>query len=148
MDPATIDRLARTVIDAGFHIHDDLGPGLFESVYETLLANVLRDSGLNVERQKLIGIEYRGVFIPDAFKVDLVVEEILPVELKSLDRLAPVHAKQLLTYLRLMRLPVGLLINFGGETFKEGIKRVANNHTDLASWRLGASVSNAQESRP
>lgn len=143
MDAAEIDRLARVVIDAGFHIHSDLGPGLFESVYENILVGKLRGLGIHVATQQLIGIEYQGTFIPNAFRIDLLIEKSLIVELKSVEQVAPVHAKQLLTYLRLMNLPVGLLINFGGETYKQGVRRLANRHADLASWRLGASQKDA-----
>jgi GxxExxY protein len=133
MDAREIDRLAHIVIDTAFHIHKDLGPGLFESVYETILQGKLPGLGINVESQRMINIDYQGTFIPNAFKVDLLVEECLVVELKSIERLAPVHAKQVITYLRLMKLPVGLLINFGAATLKEGIRRLANNHADLAT---------------
>ncbi len=138
MDAAEIDRLASVVIEAAYQIHKDLGPGLFESVYETILAGKLRGLGVHVETQRLIDMNYQGTFISNAFKVDLLIEDCLIVELKSVEQLAPVHAKQVLTYLRLMKLPVGLLINFGGATLKEGIRRLANHHTDLATWRLGA----------
>lgn len=133
MDGKEIDRLASIVIDTAFHIHRDLGPGLFESVYETILHGKLKAAGIRVESQRMIDIDYQGTFIPNAFKVDLLVEKCLIVELKSIERLAPVHAKQVITYLRLMKLPVGLLINFGAATLKEGIRRLVNNHTDLAS---------------
>ncbi|HEY5723785.1 MAG TPA: GxxExxY protein [Allosphingosinicella sp.] len=123
-------------IDAGFHIHKDLGPGLLESVYETVLAASLERRGLLVERQKPIEIEYEGMVLGPGFRADLIVEGRLIIEVKSLDRLAPLHPKQLLTYLRLMKLPLGLLMNFGGDTFREGVKRVVNRHTDFASSRL------------
>ena len=130
------EELAREVIDRGLGLHRDLGPGLLESVYEALLASMLSNAGFGVERQRAISIEYGGLILPDAFRADLVVEGSLIVEIKSVERLAPVHGKQLLTYLRLTDQPLGLLLNFGAATFREGIKRVVNGHTNFASSRL------------
>lgn len=101
---------------------------MLESVYEVLLEASLREAGLAVRRQVPVPITYNGVVIDRAFKLDLLVEERLIVELKSVERPEPVHAKQLLTYLRLMQLPLGLLMNFGMPTFKAGLKRVANDY--------------------
>jgi GxxExxY protein len=123
-----IDEITGAVIDVALRLHRDLGPGLLESAYEALLAGRLEALGFAVERQKLIGVEFEGVRIDPAFRADILVEERLLVEIKSVDRLAPVHSKQLLTYLRLIRQPVGLLLNFGGETLKEGVKRVVNDY--------------------
>jgi iron complex transport system substrate-binding protein len=123
---ADIEELARAAVDWGYKVHKGLGPGLLESVYETMLAASLSRAGLHVEKQKPIPIFFDGITIEDAFRADLVVEGRLVIEIKSLERLAPVHAKQLLTYIRLMEQPVGLLMNFGCETFREGIKRVVN----------------------
>jgi GxxExxY protein len=131
-----IEELARLAVDSGFKIHKDLGPGLLESVYETVLAASLARGGLAVERQKPIAIEYDGMALGEGFRADLLVEGRLIIEIKSLERLAPVHGKQLLTYLRLAKQPLGLLMNFGGETFRDGIKRVVNQHTDFAPSRL------------
>ena len=126
-----IEDIARTTIDCGFHLHRDLGPGLLESVYETLLAAALQQRGLGVERQKPIDVTYAGTEFRDAFRVDLMVEGRLIVELKSAERLAPVHTKQLLTYLRLTGQPLGLLMNFGAETFRDGLRRVMNYHPSV-----------------
>lgn len=126
--PLEIESVAKAVVDCGFHIHDDLGPGLLESAYEALLAAALVQSGLRVKRQVPIAMNYRGVVVDNAFKVDLLVNECLIIEIKSIDRLAPVHGKQVLTYLRLMDLPLGLLMNFGEATFKSGLRRIANNY--------------------
>ena len=125
-------------MDAGLKIHRDLGPGMLESVYEVILAEKLIRSGLIVDRQVSINIAYDDIEIANAFKIDLLVAGKLVVEIKSIPQLAPVHAKQLLTYLRLMNQPLGLLLNFGGATFKEGIRRLVNKHTDFASSRLRA----------
>ena len=105
------------------------GQGLLESVYETILAERLGRMGYPVERQRAVDIEFEGVRFAAAFKADLIVDGRLVVEIKSVERLMAVHAKQLLTYLRLLNQPVGLLINFGGETLKEGVRRVVNNHS-------------------
>lgn len=131
-----VEQLSAVVIDAAFHLHRDLGPGLLESVYEAVLAKLLRDRGLAVARQTIVPIEFAGVRLDEGFRADLVVENALVVELKSVESLAPVHHKQVLTYLRLMHLPLGLLINFGAATFKEGVKRIVNNHHDFAASRL------------
>lgn len=132
----SIEELSADVVDAAFHLHKDMGPGLLESVYKAVLAKVLESRGLSVERQKVIPIEYMGLHFEEGFRADLLVEGKLLVELKSVEAIAPVHGKQVLTYLRLLRLPVGLLINFGAVTFKEGVKRIVNNHQDFASSRL------------
>jgi iron complex transport system substrate-binding protein len=131
--PNKLDELARVVVDTSFHIHNDLGPGLLESAYELILFEKLMARGLQVGRQVPVNIEYSGIKVEHAFKVDLLVERMLVVELKATESFAPVHAKQVLTYLKLMNLPLGLLINFGAPTFKTGVRRLANNHTDLAS---------------
>jgi GxxExxY protein len=123
-----VEAVGRVVVDAGFHIHRDLGPGLFESVYEMVLAAELERRGLRVERQKPVHIQFRGLKFDNAFRVDLLVEDQLVIELKSVEKVAPVHAKQLLTYLRLMDLRLGLLMNFGAGTFKEGCHRLVNKH--------------------
>jgi GxxExxY protein len=128
-----IDLVSGDVIEVSLRLHRELGPGLFESVYEIVLAARLAAMGYSVARQRSIDIEFEGVRIEGAFKIDLLVDERLVVEIKSVERLAPVHAKQLLTYLRLTGQPVGLLINFGGETLREGIRRLVNNHTPSAS---------------
>jgi iron complex transport system substrate-binding protein len=114
-------------------IHSALGPGLFESVYETVLAGKLAEQGYKVDRQLPINIEFEGTRFTNAFKIDLLVEGRLIVEIKSSEQVSALHAKQLLTYLRLKNLPVGLLINFGCLTIKDGIKRVVNNHQDSAN---------------
>jgi GxxExxY protein len=123
-----LELAARTVVDCGYRLHRDLGPGLLESAYEALLAEALRQAGLNVARQVPVAMSYKGVVVDNAFRVDLLIEDSLIVELKSIERLAPVHGKQVLTYLRLMSLPLGLLINFGQATFKDGLRRVANDY--------------------
>jgi GxxExxY protein len=99
-----------------------------ESVYEVILADCLERRGLRVQRQTPVDIEYEGRILREGFRIDLLVNDALIIELKSVERMAPVHAKQLLTYLRLTNRSLGLLMNFGAEVFREGVKRVANNH--------------------
>ena len=123
-----IEACAAATVDAGFKIHRDVGPGLLESVYEAFLADQLANRGYHVERQVAVSATYDGLTVANAFRVDLLIEGRLVVEIKSLERLAPVHSKQLLTYLRLMKQPLGLLLNFGGATFREGIRRMVNDH--------------------
>ena len=123
-----LEELAKTAVDCGFRIHKTLGPGLLESVYEAILADGLTRASLFVERQKPLPISFEGVQLSEGYRVDLLVEGRLIIEIKSVERLVPVHGKQLLTYLRLAQQPLGLLMNFGAETFKEGVRRVANNY--------------------
>ena len=123
-----IEEMARIAVDCGFKIHTSLGPGLLESVYEVIMADSLAERGMSVERQKIIPIHFNGRFFDEGFRADLLVEGRLLIELKSSERLLAVHGRQVLTYLKLLDLPLGLLMNFGAATFKEGIKRIANNH--------------------
>ena len=123
-------------MDCGFHIHKELGPGLLESVYETVLTAALLERGLSVERQRPVPINFRGIVLNEGFRADILVENSLIIEVKSVERNAPVHAKQLLTYLRLLQQPLGLLMNFGCETFRDGVKRVVNGHDNFAPSRL------------
>lgn len=127
-----VERLAALTIDCGYRIHLDLGPGLLESVYETLLAAKLTRSGVRVERQKPVAFEYEGIRVREGFRADLLVDRRLVIEVKSTERLAADHSRQLLTYLRLLDLPVGLLMNFGGGTFREGLRRVMNDRDKTA----------------
>jgi iron complex transport system substrate-binding protein len=133
-----IDEISGEVLNVALRLHRDLGPGLIESVYEVLLAARLQDAGLLVERQKAIAAEFETVRFEAAFRADLLVEDRLLVEVKSIDRLLPVHSKQLLTYLRLTKQPVGLLINFGGATLKEGVRRIVNDYRPSASPALSS----------
>ncbi len=123
-----LEALARTAVDCGYRLHRDVGPGLLESVYEVLLAEYLRDCGLMVARQVRVPITYKERVLDEAFRADIVVEGKLLIELKSAERISLVHPKQVLTYLRLMNLPLGLLMNFGQGTFKDGLKRVADGY--------------------
>jgi GxxExxY protein len=131
-----IESLAHETIDCAYKVHFEIGPGLFEIVYEAVLAKRLADKGLRVQRQIPISVTFDGMVFEEGFKADLLIEEKLLVELKSVEKLAIVHGKQVLTYLRLLKLPLGILFNFGAATFREGVRRVVNNHTEIASSPL------------
>ena len=122
--------VARTVVDAAFSIHKALGPGLLESVYERILEHELKKRGLRVERQVAVEVIYDGLVFDEGFRADLVVEDLLIIELKSVEAVAPVHSKQLLTYLKLTGKRLGLLINFGDALLKNGTRRVVNGLDD------------------
>lgn len=124
----SLDALSGQVIGAAIDIHRALGPGLLESVYEELLCRELERRGIAVRRQVGIPLVYDGVHFDCAFRADLVVEGCLLVELKCTERPSAVHERQLLTYLRIMGMPLGLLINFGQYRLIDGVKRVANNY--------------------
>ena len=126
-----VDECAALAVDLGLKIHRDLGPGMLESVYEGILAGQLQRAGYAVERQRPIPIEYDGMIFREGFRADLVVDGKLIIEIKAVDKLAAVHGRQLLTYLRMAKLTLGLLMNFGAPTFREGLRRIANNHSDL-----------------
>jgi GxxExxY protein len=135
-----LDDITGEIVDASLRIHRDLGPGLLESVYEAVLARELEQRGFQVERQQLIRFEYEGMLFDEGFRIDLLVEKRVIVELKSVERVAPIHSKQLLTYLKLTHMPVGLLINFGAATLREGLRRIVNGLHPSASPRLRASA--------
>ncbi len=123
-----LEEFAKICVDCGFWLHKELGPGLLESAYELLLFESLKEKGLSVVRQKIIPITFKGCVLDEGFRADIIVENQILIELKSTERYAPVHAKQVITYLRLMDLPLGFLMNFGAATFKEGVKRIANDY--------------------
>jgi GxxExxY protein len=125
------NEIAAAVVDSAYRIHRSIGPGLFESVYHTLLCHELSKRGLIVEGEKVLSIRYDGILIPDAFRADIVVNGKVIVEIKSLETLGMVHKKQLLTYLKVSGLKLGLLINFGEATVKRGITRIVNGLEDL-----------------
>jgi GxxExxY protein len=123
-----IDEITGIVVNEAFQIHQGLGPGLLESIYETVLARKLEHRGLHIQRQHIVSFEYDGLHFDDGLRIDLLVEDQVVVELKSVEQFAPVHGKQVLTYLRLLDLRVGLLINFSAPTLKQGLKRIVNNY--------------------
>ncbi|WP_335310964.1 GxxExxY protein [Sphingomonas phyllosphaerae] len=128
-----IDRISGDVVDVAIRLHRDLGPGLLEGVYETVLAAKLARMGYTVQTQVPVTIRFEDMRFENAFRIDLLVDDRLIVEIKSVERPTAAHAKQLLTYLRLTDRRVGLLINFGGATLKEGIRRLVNNHQPLCA---------------
>ncbi|MCA9080935.1 MAG: GxxExxY protein [Planctomycetaceae bacterium] len=128
----TENEIGKIIVDCAFRVHKALGPGLLESVYEVALSHELTKAGFTVARQVPIPVVYDGVQFEEGFRADLVVNECVLIELKSIEAIAPVHKKQLLTYLRLSDKRLGYLINFGTELFKQGVSRVVNGAED---WR-------------
>ncbi|MFN0045553.1 MAG: GxxExxY protein [Sphingorhabdus sp.] len=133
-----IEAVCTVIVDTAFNIQRDIGSGLLESAYEVILMAKLRSRGLEVERQVSIDINYDGVEMQSAFRVDLLVEKRVIIEIKSAERTLPVHAKQVITYLRLTNLTHGFVINFGTPLFKDGIKRLLNDRTSSVSSCLRA----------
>jgi iron complex transport system substrate-binding protein len=127
------EELSRIVVDCAYRLHVEAGPGLLETVYEVVLAKLLEKEGLQVRRQVPVPIELMGMRFDEGFRADIIVEGTLLLELKSVENIAPVHSKQVLTYLKLLNLPLGLLINFGAATIKEGIKRIVNGNQSFNS---------------
>ncbi len=123
-----IDDISAIVVDEAIAIHRELGPGLFEIVYESILAGRLDARGLKVARQVPVPLVFDGQSFEAAFRIDVLVEDRLVLEIKAVEQLGKAHAKQLLTYLRILKQPVGLLLNFSGATMKEGIRRMVNDH--------------------
>jgi len=126
----TENEISRVVVDAALKVHRALGPGLLESVYEVVLAHELRSRGLRVQRQVSVPIRYDNICFDEAFKADLVVEQKVIVEIKSVEQAKRVHKKQVLTHLRLTDMRLGLLINFGTELIRDGITRLVNGLED------------------
>jgi GxxExxY protein len=126
----TENEIATAIVDAAFKIHKTLGPGLLESVYQAILSFELQQRGLLVAQQVALPVHYEGVKLELGFRVDLIVSDKVVIEIKSVEAFAPVHRKQLETYLRLMDLRLGLLINFNVELIKHGIQRVVNRLAD------------------
>jgi len=124
----SIDELSGIVVETAIGVHRDLGPGLLESVYEVVLAGRLEDSGLRVARQVPVPLSVDGRHFDAAFRIDILVEDRLILEIKAVEQLSKAHARQLLTYLRIFQQPVGLLLNFSGATMKEGIRRMVNDY--------------------
>jgi GxxExxY protein len=123
----TENELATIIVDFCYQIHKSLGPGLFESVYEEILSYELTEAGLNFTRQTQIPVYYKNLILKPVFRADLIVEEKVIIEIKSIESIASVHKKQLLTYLKLTGLKLGLLVNFNESLIKDGITRIVNN---------------------
>lgn len=120
------EKLTVVVLDHAMFLHKQIGPGIAESVYEELLFDRLTQAGLKVDRQQPVNLVFESKTYQNAFRYDLLVESLLLIELKSLEVMGPVHIKQVQTYIRLMNLPIGLLLNFGCETLKQGIRKIYN----------------------
>ena len=123
----TENELSKIIVNSCYQIHVKLGPGLLESVYEEILYYELTKQGLSVERQKAIPVFWENIKMDIGFRADLIVENKVIIELKSVEVIAPVHPKQLLTYLRITGLKLGLLVNFNEKLIKDGITRIVNN---------------------
>ena len=140
-----VEELSAIVVDCGYKLHVEAGPGLLETVYEVVLAKMLADLGLAVKRQVPVPIRLMGMTFEEGFRADIIVEERLLIELKSVENLIPVHSKQVLTYLRLLKLPLGLLINFGSPMFKDGCKRIVNGPQSFGTSRLRVNLNSEEE---
>jgi GxxExxY protein len=121
-----IDAIASEIVDAAFKVHKELGPGLLESAYEACLEHELKKRGLDVERQKPQPVHYDGIVIDVGYRIDLLVNNSVIIELKTVEQLAPIHQAQLMTYLKLSKKSLGFLINFNVPLIKNGIRRIAN----------------------
>jgi GxxExxY protein len=126
----TENEIGKIVVDCAVRLHMELGPGLLESVYEVILAHMLQEAGLRVERQVPIPIEFHGIRFDEGFRADIVVEDKVILELKSVEIASKAHKKQVLTYLKLTGKKLGYLLNFGEELMKDGISRVMNGYVE------------------
>jgi GxxExxY protein len=125
-----LNAISGQIVDAAIAVHTELGPGLLESVYEIALAYELRQRGFQVERQIPVPVQYRGIKFDEGYRLDLVVNDIVIVEIKSIETVTAIHKKQILTYLRLTNRPLGLFLKFNVNLMKEGISRIANGIQD------------------
>ncbi len=133
------NEIGQIVVDTAIKVHSKLGPGLLESVYEVVLAKELESHGLDAQRQIPVSIEYEGIHFDEGFRADIIVNQIVILELKSIEKLGRVHHKQLLTYLKLKELKLGFLLNFGAPLMKDGIKRMVNGLDDTKLGVFGSS---------
>lgn len=124
--PEFFNDLSGKVIGAAIEVHRNLGPGLLESVYQEALAAELALQGISVERESIVPVRYKGIVLKQGLRLDLLVQNALIVEVKAVEALLPIHTAQLLTYLRLVGKPLGLILNFNVETMRQGVKRVVN----------------------
>jgi iron complex transport system substrate-binding protein len=144
----TFDEITGEIIEAAIRIHEGLGPGLLESVYQSVLARELERRGMFVQANRSVPFQFNGMTFNNGLCIDLLIEQRVIVELKSVEKLNPVHFKQLLTYLRLLDLRVGLLINFGCATLKEGLHRVVNGYSDPPTSAAPPSTNPASSASP
>lgn len=128
-----INNIAQKVLDAAFIVHKELGPGLLENAYEICTLKLLSENGLKVERQKVIPITFQNEQLDAGFRADLIVEDQVLVELKAVEKIIPLHRAQILTYLKLSKIELGLLLNFNTKLLRDGIVRMALSHNVLRS---------------
>ena len=126
----TENEIGKIIVDCAVRLHMELGPGLFENVYEVLLVHMLQEAGLTVERQVPIPIQFRGIKFDEGFRADIVVEDKVILELKSIESVSKAHKKQVLTYLKLTGKKLGYLLNFGEGMMKDGISRILNGQIE------------------
>jgi len=126
----TENEIGKIIVDCAVRLHMELGPGLFESVYEVLLVHLLQEAGLKVERQVPIPIQFRGIRFDEGFRADIIVEDKVILELKSIESVSKAHKKQVLTYLKLTGKKLGYLLNFGEGMMKDGISRIMNGQIE------------------
>jgi GxxExxY protein len=126
----TENEIGKIVVDCAVRLHKELGPGLLESVYEVLLAHMLEEAGLRVDRQVPIAIVFHGIHFDEGFRADIVVEDKVILELKSVESVSKAHKKQVLTHLKLTTKKLGYLLNFGEALMKDGISRILNGHVE------------------
>ncbi len=124
----SVDELTSTIIRAAMKVHTALGPGLLESAYEACLCHELRKQGLKADRQVVLPIQYDGIQVDEGYKIDLLINDLVILELKTVEKVLPVHTAQIISYLRLSGLSVGLILNFKQEQMRDGIHRYVNNH--------------------
>jgi len=136
----SLNKITEAIIGAAIAVHRELGPGLLESTYEACLAYELVERRMSVERQKALPVKYRGVNLDCGYRIDLLVENQVIVELKAIERIEPIHDAQLLSYLKLSGSPVGLLINFNVTQLKRGIRRLVNNFNECSPQRSQRSL--------
>ncbi|MEM7699123.1 MAG: GxxExxY protein [Verrucomicrobiota bacterium] len=120
------NEISKIIVNTSIGLHRKLGPGLLESVYQRILAYELRKTGLRVETEAPVPIQWDGNIVDESFRADMIIEDVVLLELKSVEKLNAIHKKQVLTYLKLANIRLGILLNFGAELMKEGIQRVAN----------------------
>ncbi len=123
----TEDEIAQQIVDAAYQIHTNVGPGLLELAYQIMMVRELNLRGLKVQCEVPVPVIYKGAVIETAFRADIIVEDKVIIELKSVERLVPVHYKQLNTYLKMVDKRLGILVNFGGELLRNNVKRIANH---------------------
>lgn len=131
-----VEELSAIAINCGLQVHRDLGPGMLESAYEAVLVHMFQSQGLLAEKQVIIPIVYQGLIIEQGFRADIIVEKRLLIELKTVERLTPLHARQVMTYLKFTGIHVGLLMNFSSDRFADGLKRLVYNHHDTSGSKL------------